>query len=53
VQPHRYASALAGCDQAKDADKLDAKERTRLRQQALDWLWAELKASRQLMEKDA
>ncbi|HTU88532.1 MAG TPA: protein kinase [Gemmataceae bacterium] len=54
---HRYnaacAAALAGCGQGADADKLDAKERTRLRQQALDWLRADLKAYRQAMEKSA
>jgi tetratricopeptide (TPR) repeat protein len=47
------AAALAGCGQGKDADKLDSKERARLRQQALDWLRADLKAYRQAMEKSA
>jgi tetratricopeptide (TPR) repeat protein/tRNA A-37 threonylcarbamoyl transferase component Bud32 len=54
---HRYnaacSAALAGCGQGKDADKLDEKERARLRQQALDWLRADLKAYRQVMEKVA
>jgi tetratricopeptide (TPR) repeat protein len=54
---HRYnaacAAALAGCGQGQDADKLDAKERVRLRQQALDWLRADLKAYGQVMEKAA
>ena len=54
---HRYnaacAAALAGCGQGKDADKLDSKEHSRLRQQALDWLRADLKAYRQVMEKSA
>src|SRR5499427_8355063 len=54
---HRYnaacAAALAGCGQGKDADKLDGKERARLRQLALDWLRADLKAYRQVMEKSA
>jgi tetratricopeptide (TPR) repeat protein len=54
---HRYnaacAAALAGCGQGKDVDKLGTKERTRLRQQALDWLLADLKAYRQLMAKSA
>jgi tetratricopeptide (TPR) repeat protein/tRNA A-37 threonylcarbamoyl transferase component Bud32 len=36
------AAALAGCGQGKDADKLEEKERARLRQQALDWLKADL-----------
>jgi tetratricopeptide (TPR) repeat protein len=52
---HRYnaacAAVLAGCGQGTDADKLDAKERTRLRQQALDWLRADLKAWRQVLDK--
>jgi serine/threonine-protein kinase len=52
---HRYnaacAAALAGCGQGTDADKLDTKERTRLRQQALDWLRADLKAWRQVQDK--
>jgi tetratricopeptide (TPR) repeat protein len=54
---HRYnaacAAALAGCGQGQDADKLDDKERARLHQQALDWLRADLKAYRQLMDKSA
>jgi eukaryotic-like serine/threonine-protein kinase len=45
---HRYhaacAAALAGGGQGKDAGKLDDKERARLRQQALDWLRADLAA---------
>jgi tetratricopeptide (TPR) repeat protein len=32
------AAALAGCGQGKDADKLDEKERARLRKQAVAWL---------------
>ena len=55
--PRRYnaacAAALAGCRQGADADKLEAKERARLRRQALDWLRADLKAYRQLLEKSA
>ncbi len=47
------SAALAGCGQGKDADKIDAKERSRLRQQALDWLRADLKAYQQLIEKSA
>jgi Flp pilus assembly protein TadD len=43
---HRYnaacAAALAGCGQGKDAEKLDGKERARLRIQAPDWLRADL-----------
>jgi serine/threonine-protein kinase len=45
------AAALAGCRKGKDADKLDAKERARLRRQALDWLRADLKAWRQVLDK--
>jgi serine/threonine-protein kinase len=36
------AAALAGCGQGKDPDKLDDQERARWRQQALDWLRADL-----------
>jgi tetratricopeptide (TPR) repeat protein len=53
---HRYnaacAAALAGCGQGRDADPLDAKERARLRQQALDWLRADLQAWRRSCEKE-
>ena len=52
---HRYnaacAAALAGCGQGKDADKLDGKERGRLRRQALDWLRADLDGWRRLLDK--
>jgi tetratricopeptide (TPR) repeat protein len=48
IEAHRYnaacVAALAGCGRGKDADKLDDKERARLRQQALDWLRADLAA---------
>jgi serine/threonine-protein kinase len=37
-------AALAACGQGNDADKLDEKEKARLRRQALDWLQAELAA---------
>jgi len=54
---HRYnaacAAAMAGSGLGKDSDKLDAKERARLRKQALDWLGADLKAYRQVMDKSA
>jgi serine/threonine protein kinase len=53
---HRYnaacAAALAGCGQGKDAAGLDANERARLRQQALDWLRADLQGWRKLLEKE-
>jgi serine/threonine-protein kinase len=43
---HRYqaagVAALAGCGRGKDTAKLDDQERARLRQQALDWLRADL-----------
>jgi serine/threonine-protein kinase len=38
------AAALAGCGQGNDADTLDTTARARLRQQALDWLRADLAA---------
>jgi tetratricopeptide (TPR) repeat protein len=44
------AAALAGCGQGKDADKLNPKERAGLRKQALDWLRADLKAYRQMID---
>jgi hypothetical protein len=54
---HRFtaacAAALAGSGQGKDVDKLDSTELARLRQQALDWLWADLEAYRQVLEKSA
>ena len=52
---HRYdaacAAALAGCGRGQDANKLDDQGRARLRRQALDWLWADLKTWRGLLEK--
>jgi tetratricopeptide (TPR) repeat protein len=56
VNPTRYdaacAAARAGCYQGADADNL-TKECTRLRRQALDWLRADLKAYRHLLERSA
>jgi tetratricopeptide (TPR) repeat protein/serine/threonine protein kinase len=53
---HRYnagcVAALAGCGQGKDAGKLTEVERARLRRQALDWLRADLAASRQQVDSD-
>jgi tetratricopeptide (TPR) repeat protein len=53
--PHRYnaacAAALAGCGRGKDADRLDDKERARLRRQALEWLRADLAAWGRLLDK--
>jgi tetratricopeptide (TPR) repeat protein len=55
-QGHRYnaacAAALAGCGKGKDADVLDAKERAGLRQQALDWLRADLTAWQKQLAKN-
>jgi tetratricopeptide (TPR) repeat protein len=45
------AAALAGCGQGRDADKVSANERVRLRRQALDWLRADLDAWRGLLNK--
>jgi tetratricopeptide (TPR) repeat protein len=57
VAPNRYnaacAAALAAAGQGKDADKLEEKERDRLRRQALDWLRADLEATRVLLKQDA
>jgi Flp pilus assembly protein TadD len=53
---HRYnaacVAALAGCGKGTDADKLDDKERARLRRQALDWLRANLEAWVQAIGKE-
>jgi tetratricopeptide (TPR) repeat protein len=53
---HRYnaacAAALAGCGRGQDADKLDDKERARLRRQALDWLCADLEAQGRRLAKE-
>jgi tetratricopeptide (TPR) repeat protein len=46
------AAALAGCGQGQDAASLEDQERARLRQQALDWLHADLGAWRKLLDKD-
>jgi tetratricopeptide (TPR) repeat protein len=56
AQGSRYdaacAAALAGCGQGQDAANLDDRERTRLRQQALIWLRADLAAWRKQLESD-
>jgi eukaryotic-like serine/threonine-protein kinase len=44
-------AAQAGCGKGKDASDIPEAERARLRQQALDWLRAELAAWRQLLDK--
>src|SRR5262249_33245604 len=46
------AAALAGCGVGRDADKLDAKEKKKLRRQALAWLLADLAAWTKEMAKD-
>jgi tetratricopeptide (TPR) repeat protein len=52
---HRYnaacAAALAGCGQGEDAAKLNEQERARLRQQAREWLQADLMAWGQVLDK--
>jgi tetratricopeptide (TPR) repeat protein len=52
---HRYnaacVAALAAAGQGKDGDKLESKERARLRRQALDWLRANLAQWIKQMEK--
>jgi tetratricopeptide (TPR) repeat protein/serine/threonine protein kinase len=45
------AAALAGCGAGKDSDRLDAKERGRLRRQALSWLRADLEESNHVLDK--
>jgi serine/threonine-protein kinase len=53
---HRYNAACcagrAGCGQGEDAKKLDDKERARWRNQALDWLRADLTAYRKRVDGD-
>jgi serine/threonine protein kinase/tetratricopeptide (TPR) repeat protein len=52
---HRYdaacVAALAGCAQGKDAGNLGPDERAHWRGQALEWLQADLRAWRALLEK--
>jgi serine/threonine protein kinase/tetratricopeptide (TPR) repeat protein len=45
------AAALAAADKSAEAGKLDDKERARFRQQALDWLRADLTVYRLLLDK--
>src|SRR5262249_37886090 len=53
---HRYnaacIAALAGCGQGNDAAQLDDQERGRLRQQAREWLRADLKAWGHVLDKE-
>jgi serine/threonine-protein kinase len=53
---HRYnaacAAALAGCGQGADVDTLDTTARAGLREQALDWLRADLAAWHKVLEGD-
>jgi tetratricopeptide (TPR) repeat protein len=57
LNSHRYnascAAALAGCGQGKGADKLDEKEKARLRRRALAWLRADLEAMGRLLDNGA
>jgi serine/threonine-protein kinase len=46
------AAALASCGQGQDVAGLDAKERARLRRQALEWLRADLDAWGDLLERE-
>jgi tetratricopeptide (TPR) repeat protein len=46
-------AALAGCGKGEDAAGLDAKERARWRQQALDWLRADLRLWARMLDKDS
>jgi hypothetical protein len=47
------AAALAGCGQGRDAAKLAEDQRARLRQQALDWLRAQVEDYQRLLMKDS
>jgi tetratricopeptide (TPR) repeat protein len=57
VAPNRYnaarTAALACSSQSQDSDKLDDKERRRLRGLVLNWLRADLEAKGLLLETDA
>jgi serine/threonine protein kinase/Flp pilus assembly protein TadD len=46
------AAALAGSGRGEDAAQLDDQKRVRLRQQALDWLGADLAAYRRMLDKE-
>jgi eukaryotic-like serine/threonine-protein kinase len=54
LSSHRYnaacVAALAGCGQGKDEPALDAAAKTKLRQQALDWLKADQVGWKQALE---
>jgi serine/threonine protein kinase len=55
TQPRYHAACAAAhvdCGQGNDADQSDAKERGRLRGQALGWLRADLAAYRRLLDKE-
>jgi serine/threonine-protein kinase len=56
IRGHRYkaacVAALAGVGKGFGAEKLQAKEKTSLRQQALAWLQADLAARARLLEKN-
>jgi tetratricopeptide (TPR) repeat protein len=47
------SAALAGSGQGKDTTDLDGEERARLRQQALDWLRADLEAWSCLLDRES
>jgi len=46
------AAALASCGLGEEATQLEDKERSRIRQQALDWLWAELTTKKKILDKE-
>jgi serine/threonine-protein kinase len=46
-------AALAGCGQGKDGESLSAEERTRWRDQARDWLQADLAAWAKMLDSDS
>ncbi|HVI85153.1 MAG TPA: tetratricopeptide repeat protein, partial [bacterium] len=46
-------AALAGCGLGKDGEKLSEEERTRLRQQARDWLQADLAVWAKMLDSDS
>jgi tetratricopeptide (TPR) repeat protein len=54
---HRYnaacSAAQAGCSKSKDADRLEEKELAQLRQQALNWLRADLVAWKSRLKTDS
>jgi len=56
ARPYRYnaacCAALAAAGKGRDAENLDAMEKTHLRNQAIDWLQADLGARARMFERD-